>query len=99
VKQRYAKRDANHSEVASWYRDLGCAVAETPDAGLGVPDLFIGCAGITDPVEVKTPEGDLLPSQKTFIESWRGSKVWVIRTFDEVAAHVQNMRRRARYAA
>ena len=99
MKQRYAKRDANHGEIVKWYRDLGCYVAETQDAGLGVPDLFVGCAGITDPVEVKTEVGDLEESQKVFIAAWRGSRVWIVRTFDEVTAHVQNMRRRARYAA
>lgn len=95
-KQRYAQLDANHGQVVNWYRDLGCAVAQTQDAGLGVPDLFIGCVGITDPVEVKTEDGKLRESQKTFISTWRGSKVWVVRSQDEVIAHVTDMRRRAR---
>lgn len=99
VKQRYGKRDANHGDVVGWYRDLGCAVAETHDAGLGVPDLFVGAAGITDPVEVKTEEGGLEKSQETFIASWRGSRVAIVRTQADVIAHVHDMRRRARRSA
>jgi hypothetical protein len=96
VKQRYGKPDANHGDVKGWYEQLGCAVADTKDAGLGVPDLFIGCAGITDPVEVKTEDGKLLPSQQTFIAAWRGSAARIVRTFDDVCDHVKDMRRRAR---
>lgn len=99
MKQRYGKRDGNHSAVVGWYRQLGCSVAETHDAGLGVPDLFVGCTGITDPVEVKTADGKLLPSQQTFVLSWRGSSTRIVRTQDEVIAHVQDMRRRVRHAA
>lgn len=99
MKQRYANRDANHADVVRWYRQLGCSVAETQDAGLGVPDLFVGCVGITDPVEIKTADGKLKPSQQTFILAWRGSTTRIVRTQDEVAEHVQDMRRRTRHAA
>lgn len=99
MKQRYGKRDANHNDVVGWYRQLGCSVAETQDAGLGVPDLFVGCCGVSDPVEVKTEDGALNPSQKTFIRDWRGSAVAIVRTQAEVVAHVHDMRRRVRHAA
>jgi hypothetical protein len=99
VKQRYGKRDANHNEVVGWYRELGCSVAETHDAGLGVPDLFVGVCGVCDPVEVKTIDGELLPSQQTFIAAWRGARVWIVRTHDEVIAHVTDMRKRVRRTA
>jgi hypothetical protein len=99
VKQRYGNRDENHGEIVKWYRDLGCVVAETQDAGLGVPDVFVGCVGITDPVEIKTKEGKLRPSQELFIKSWRGSAVWIVRTQEEVINHVTNMRKRARISA
>lgn len=99
MKQRYANRDANHGDVVKWYRELGCSVAETQDAGLGVPDLFVGCAGITDPVEIKTGDGKLRPSQQTFVLAWRGSITRIVRTQSEVLAHVHDMRRRVRHAA
>lgn len=97
--KRHVKPDANHSAIAGWYRDLGCSVADTHAAGLGVPDLFVGCVGLCDPVEVKTEEGKLLPSQETFIATWRGSRVRVVRTQTDVIEHVTEMRRRGRAAA
>lgn len=99
MKQRYGKPDANHGDVKGWYLQLGCSVADTKDAGLGVPDLFVGAVGVCDPVEVKTEDGDLLASQKTFIASWRGPKVAIVRTREDVIAHVHDMRKRARRAA
>ena len=94
MKQQYGKPDANHAQVKQWYRDLGCSVADCKDVGLGVPDLFVGCVGRTDPVEVKTEDGKLLPSQEVFIAGWRGSAVVVVRTMEDCIAHVQSMRRK-----
>lgn len=89
-----AKRDANHCQVLAWYEELGCSVADTHAAGLGVPDAFVGCVGQCHPVEIKTDEGRLLPSQETFIAKWRGSPVRVVRTQQDVIDHVQDMRKR-----
>lgn len=36
---KYGRRDANHPQVVAWYRELGCAVADCADLGLGLPDL------------------------------------------------------------
>lgn len=95
---KHGRRDANHSDVVKWYRDLGCFVACTADLGLGLPDLFVGAAGVTDPVEIKTEDGDLTPLQKTFIAAWRGSPVAIVRTQTDVIDHVARMRKRARVA-
>lgn len=92
------KPDANHFQVIQWYRDLGCSVADTKNAGLGVPDIFVGCVSQCDPVEIKTEDGKLLPSQELFIRSWRGSPVVVVRTQADVIEHVTAMRKRARAA-
>lgn len=94
MKRRYAKTDANHGDVKRWYEQCGCSVADCKDAGLGVPDLFVGCVGRTDPVEVKTEDGELLDSQELFIEKWRGSAVVIVRTLADVERHVMQMRRR-----
>lgn len=93
-----ARQDSNHSDVRGWYEELGCSFADTSRVGFGLCDAFVGCAGITDPVEVKSADGELQSSQTTFIEKWRGSKVWVPRTRDDVIAHVTDMRKRARRA-
>jgi hypothetical protein len=84
--------DANHADVVKWYQDCFCSVVDTHKLGFGFPDLVIGCAGLTELAEIKTEDGELLPSQRTFVKSWRGSKVTVIRTQDDVIAHVQRMR-------
>lgn len=97
--RRAARRDQNHTQVVAWYRELGCYVADTANLGLGLPDLFVGCAGITDPVEVKSEDGTLTPLQQHFIASWRGSAVRVVRSHLDVTSHVGDMRKRARRAA
>lgn len=96
---KYGRRDANHQQVIGWYRELGCSVADCADLGLGLPDLFVGAAGVTDPVEVKTADGRLTPMQQTFVQAWRGSVTRIVRDQDEVIAHVADMRRRARSIA
>lgn len=86
--------DANHAQVALWYEQLFCSVVDTHEVGGGFGDLVVGVAGITELVEVKTEDGELLPSQKTFHRDWRGSKVVIVRTREDVINHAQSMRRR-----
>jgi hypothetical protein len=96
---RFAHRghhDANHGEVAQFYRDLGCSVADTSAAGFGFPDITIGCVGITNLVEVKDADGNLSASQQRFMREWRGGPIAVVRSMEEAAAHVQRIRRGAR---
>ena len=90
---KHGRRDGNHSDVAKWYRELGCTVFDLADVGLGCPDLLIGIAGVTCIVEVKMPDGTLTPAQQTFLAGWRGGEVAIVRTQDDVIAHVQNVRR------
>lgn len=85
------KYDANHLDVTKWYERLGCKVANCAGAGGGVPDLFVACVGVTHAVEVKTPEGRLLPSQETFLAAWSG-RYRIVRTQEEVIEHVKAMR-------
>lgn len=96
---KHGRRDSTHADIVGWYRDLGCYVACTADLGLGLPDAFIGCAGVTDPCEFKSEDGELTSLQKTFIAAWRGSPVAIVRTQSDVIEHVTRMRKRARVAA
>lgn len=91
-----APRDANQSAIMQRYRDFGCSVEDLGMVGGGIPDLLIGCAGVTDVAEVKVPGEDLRASQRVFNDRWRGSRPWKIETFEDVEAHVRDMRRRAR---
>lgn len=96
---RFARKghhDANHGELAKVFTDLGCSVADISGAGWGIPDLLIGCVGITTLVEVKTDEGDIDPKQQRFARDWRGSRIVYARTVDQAIAHVQAIRRSVR---
>lgn len=91
-----APRDANQSAIMQRYRDFGCSVEDLGAVGGGIPDLLIGCVGITDLAECKMPGENLRASQRTFNERWRGSRPWKIETLDDVESHVMDLRRRAR---
>lgn len=86
--------DANHAQVVSWYQELFCSVVDLHGVGFGCPDLLVGLAGRSELVEVKTDEGQLLPSQKRFGRDWRGSKVVIVRTHQDVIDHVTRVRSR-----
>jgi hypothetical protein len=91
---KHGRRDSNHTDVVKWYRDLGCSVFDLADVALGCPDLLVGMAGVTCIVEVKSADGTLTGLQKTFLAGWRGGEVTIVRTQDEVIAHVQAVRKR-----
>lgn len=93
-----APRDANQSGIMQRYRDFGCSVEDLGMVGGGLPDLLIGCAGISDLSEVKMPGEELRASQRSFNDRWRGSRPWLIASVEDVEAHVMDMRRRARYS-
>jgi hypothetical protein len=88
------RTDANHAQVRGWYEELYCSVVDTHRMGGGFPDLVVGIATTTELVEVKTEDGQQLPSQITFQKTWRGSKVVVVRTQADVINHVTNIRER-----
>lgn len=92
-------KDANHDELVADYRATGCSVFETNGVGFGFPDLVIGCSGRTELVELKSDEGDLNPGQRAFVRDWRGSKVRIVRTRDDVLDHVRWIRARVIHEA
>jgi hypothetical protein len=86
--------DKNHAAIVEVYEALYCSVVDTHELGGGFPDLVVGIGGVTCLVEIKYEDGELLPSQKTFTASWRGSKVKVVRTEEDVIEHVRSVRMR-----
>lgn len=86
--------DANHADIQRFYEQLFCNFVDTHMVGGGFGDAVVGCAAITDIIEIKTADGDLLPSQVTFHKTWRGSKILVIRDQQDVIEHVTSMRAR-----
>lgn len=92
--RRAAKKDANHGVIQKAYEEQYCSVVDTSKLGDDFPDLVVGLCGRTFLVEVKNPKGRnrVEPGQKTFIEEWRGEPPIVVRSVDEVIAHVQRVR-------
>lgn len=75
--RRAAKVDANHSEVVSALRAIGCSVASLASVGAGIPDLVVGYRGINWLFEVKNPQMPpskraLTDDEKAFMNAWRG---------------------------
>jgi len=93
VKPRYGRTDANHTEVIGWFLGLGCTVQDTSQVGLGFPDIVVGLVGRTVLVEIKTADGDLLPSQVTFNAKWRGEAPQLVRTQQDCIELVTRIRR------
>lgn len=88
----FNRRDGNHGEIVKAYEALFCSVVDTSKIGGGFPDLVVGIAGRMFSVEIKTEEGELGASQKRFQATWRGPKVVVVRTVEDVFAHVKKVR-------
>lgn len=93
---KVGSRDANHEEVAGWYRDCFCNVVDVSNVP-GFVDLVVAASGLMEPVEVKTEEGDLSEANKTFAKTWRGPKIVIARTQDDVIKHVERMRAKQAY--
>lgn len=95
---RFARRDANHEQLAQLYLTLGCSLMDTSHVGFGFPDLVVGVATVngrvTELVEVKTDDGEPTPAQERFDRDWRGSPRRIVRTTSDVIAHVKAMRER-----
>lgn len=87
--------DRNHSDVIGWYEELYCSVLDLHKVGENCPDILVGCAHLTDLVEIKWEAGQLSPGQVLFHKNWRGSKVIIVKTQPDVINHVLNMRERA----
>ena len=94
---RYGRRiDDNQRAITNALRSFGCTV-EPVQGATGVPDLLVGCFGITELVEVKPltnvkARGQLRESQQEWHDRWRGRKPVVVRTLDDCQALVSRMR-------
>lgn len=80
--RRAAKRDAAEAAVIEALRLYGFTVQQVsiPHG----PDLLIGRDDITRVAEVKTGKGKLKAGQLDWWNSWRGNRVLVLRTVDDV---------------
>jgi len=90
----FAKRDSNHDALVKVYQSLHCGVIDTHAMGFGFPDLLVHFSGYCAPVEIKSEDGALEASQERFIRDWKGPKIEIVRSPEEVIAHVMGIRRR-----
>ena len=77
---RKAKRDANEERLVEYLRKIGASVAFIDESGQ--PDLWVGYCGLNLHIEVKNGKGKLTPTQKDFIQSWKGI-VYIARTYSD----------------
>ena len=90
--RRASRVDANHRELCDAARLLGAVVVETYTVGGGCPDAFVFtqyCGWFA--VEIKTPTGKLLPSQRDLAAR---CEVTVWRFLADVVASLTVSRRR-----
>lgn len=98
---RRGSRDANHATLQQRFEDLGCSVVDLSLAGVpDLPDVAVGCMGITRLVEFKNPEtgygrAGMTAGQKRFAERWRGGPIACVSTPEEVTDLVVSWRKRA----
>lgn len=80
---RYAKRrDANEAGIVKALVDVGCSVLQ-----VDAVDLVVGFRGRSYLLEVKTPRGELKPSQERIRAEWRGQYA-VVRSVEQALAIV-----------
>ena len=80
-----AKRvDRNHGLIVQSLRRRGASVISLATLGKGAPDLCIGFQGQTMLAEIKTKTGKLNAMQRSWHDTWRGEKVVVLRTSEDV---------------
>jgi hypothetical protein len=76
------KRDANHKVIQDALEAAGARVFDTSGVGGGCPDVFVLKPNRRDivPIEIKTEDGTLKPSQKETHSEW---PIVVVRNVDE----------------
>ena len=87
--RKYAKRDANHSEIVNALRGIGASVLDLADVGNGAPDIAVGLRGETFFLEIKTATGRMTQDEMCFMTEWRGHYM-IVRTVDQAIDAVTN---------
>ena len=95
--RRAAKTDANHQEIVSAFRKLGCSVLLLHTVGGGCPDICVGLNRKSVLVEIK--DGNKPPSARTltkdeqkFHEEWKGS-LFIVENIGDVIDLVSGLER------
>jgi hypothetical protein len=98
MRRPMGSKDANHDARCNDFLAIGCSVTETERTGIpGWPDIVVGCMGVNHLVEIKNPataygRRGMTPEQSEFNEKWRGERVHIVRTVDDVLELVAGWR-------
>ena len=89
--------DGNQDDIIARYKAHGATVEVV--SHFKSWDLNVGVAKVTDMVEVKDPsqrkaDQKLTKNEQNLHDSWAGSPIRIVRTIDDVDAHVADMRKR-----
>ncbi len=90
--RRAAKVDRNQSVIIAALRSVpGVSIRSLAGQGNGIPDLICGIHGVTYLIEVKdgakVPSAQkLTPDQQTFVATWTGAPVVVLRSVEAAVA-------------
>lgn len=88
----YARRtDANHAEIVRDLRKVFCSVVDLSKVGKGCPDLLVGVQNRTFLVEIKHGKNKLQSVQTEFHELWRGDKIIVGYSFEEIYSKIREL--------
>ena len=86
---KHGRVDLNQAEIRDAARSAGASWVSLADIGGGCPDAIVGAHGRTWLLEIKQPKGTLTPDQVKFMASWRGEKVYVVRTVADMLKLLQ----------
>lgn len=76
--------DANQKQIVKDLRSAGYSVISLHGVGSGVPDLLIADSQKYWLVEIKVPGGRLSATQEDFMLRWRGPKIHICTSTEEV---------------
>lgn len=76
--------DANQAQIVKDLRRIGYSVISLHGVGSGVPDLLVADSSRYWLIEIKTPTGRVSPSQKEFMDKWRGPPIHICTSTEEV---------------
>lgn len=90
--------DRNHHAIVDALRKVGASVASLASLGNGCPDIVVGFRGRNFVIEIKNPDTaygkkGLNEMQQQWADTWRGSKVIVVRTPLEALQAIGAVRR------
>ena len=74
--------DSNQAYIVRLLRDFGASVWVASNCGHGAPDLLVGYAGKSYPMEVKAEGGKLTPAEVEWRKNWRGN-YYIIHSIEE----------------